>query len=214
MEEEEEEQSPRMTASAAAVLFAGVLLVGAISYNALWRQALSADGTEEPVAEHMGRGSARVVVDLDQPQPNTVTLRYDPIVESVQRELAAAGMYDGAIDGVSGKRTQLAIITYQRVNQLKPTGMASQELIDHIQLTRQFTAASDTTASLPGDLSPAAIKSVQTRLAELGYDPGAVDGKFGATTQIAVRRFQKDRGLTPTGQLSEEVIAALSRNNL
>lgn len=43
------------------------------------------------------------------------------------------------------------------------------------------------------------VADVQTRLRELGYVPGPVDGIFGRMTEEAVIRFQRDRGLTPDG---------------
>lgn len=43
------------------------------------------------------------------------------------------------------------------------------------------------------------VSDVQTRLRELGYLPGPVDGSFGRMTEEAVSRFQRDRGLTPDG---------------
>ena len=43
------------------------------------------------------------------------------------------------------------------------------------------------------------VADVQTRLRELGYIPGPVDGIFGRMTEETVIRFQRDRGLTPDG---------------
>lgn len=43
------------------------------------------------------------------------------------------------------------------------------------------------------------VKLVQSLLAKIGYDPGAVDGIFGMQTQRAVIAFQRDNGLTPDG---------------
>ena len=154
-----------------------------------------------------------MVVNLDQQHPTTVTLRYDPVVESVQRELAASGLYDGPVDGVSGRRTELAILAYQRRSGLDETGVASQQLVDHIQLARQFAAAVDTTASLPPATTADRIKSVQLRLAELGYDPGSADGTLGARTQVAIRSFEEDRGMPRTGVVSDDLIAELNKSN-
>ena len=40
---------------------------------------------------------------------------------------------------------------------------------------------------------------MQQRLADLGYDPGPVDGVVGARTRAAIRAFQKDNELPETG---------------
>jgi peptidoglycan hydrolase-like protein with peptidoglycan-binding domain len=155
--DEVEVRQLRIGAPAAAMLLATVLLSAAITYNALWRQARPELTSTATIAagEPLGQGSTRIVVDLDQPQPTTVTLRYDPIVEAVQRELAAYGIYNGPVDGVSGRRTQLAILAYQRMQGLEPTGIPNPALVDHIQLTRRFAEAADMTGSLSPDATSA-----------------------------------------------------------
>lgn len=53
------------------------------------------------------------------------------------------------------------------------------------------------------------VKTLQTRLNELGYDCGAVDGIFGAKTYNAVVKFQKDHGLAVDGIVGKNTWAAL-----
>ena len=80
-------------------------------------------------------------------------------------------------------------------------------------MARQFAAAVDTTASLPPATTADRIKSVQLRLAELGYDPGSADGTLGARTQVAIRSFEEDRGMPRTGVVSDDLIAELNKSN-
>ena len=211
--EEVEEERLRLNAPAAAVLIATLLLAIGVPYNALWRQAGSGAPPLPGAANQAPPGRARVVVGLGDPPPRTVTLRYDETVEAVQQELAASGIYNGPIDGVSGRRTELAIIAYQRMQGLDPTGVASPELVDHIQLTRPFAAAAEMTGSVDPSPSADTMKNVQRRLSELGYDPGAQNGELGALTQIAIRRFEKDHGMRSTGRLSEALIMALEKGD-
>lgn len=51
-----------------------------------------------------------------------------------------------------------------------------------------------------------AVSDIQTRLAALGYKtgPSGADGVFGETTEKAVKKFQKDRGLPVDGIVGEE----------
>jgi peptidoglycan hydrolase-like protein with peptidoglycan-binding domain len=44
-----------------------------------------------------------------------------------------------------------------------------------------------------------AVRELQTALKGLGYDPGPVDGQFGAGTEAAVKAFQKAQGITVDG---------------
>lgn len=54
------------------------------------------------------------------------------------------------------------------------------------------------------------IARIQRVLASFGYPVGAIDGVAGPRTTAAIRVFQFDNGLDPTGELTEETLAALS----
>src|SRR5262245_27022004 len=54
-----------------------------------------------------------------------------------------------------------------------------------------------------------AVRCLQSRLDQLGYDPGPVDGQFGTMTRAAVVRFQRARGLTADGIVGRETGRAL-----
>ncbi|MBG0829445.1 murein L,D-transpeptidase [Planomonospora sp. ID67723] len=78
------------------------------------------------------------------------------------------------------------------------------------------TAAGTGTASFtaPGKrLKPgargSAVKALQLRLKELGYDPGKIDGRYGGATQAAVWAFQKVNGLPPSGTVARRMWNAL-----
>ena len=70
-------------------------------------------------------------------------------------------------------------------------------------------------ASVPvlSTLSPGSrgdeVLRLQTRLAELGYDVGALDGDYGSGTRKAVRLFQKQSGLEADGIAGPLTLAAL-----
>ena len=53
------------------------------------------------------------------------------------------------------------------------------------------------------------VREIQTRLADWGYEPGAVDGVYGADTEAAVRRFQAANGLEEDGRAGPATLAAL-----
>jgi hypothetical protein len=59
----------------------------------------------------------------------------------------------------------------------------------------QQTAAAD----------PETVKTIQTGLARLGYDPGPANGVASDKTVTAIRNFQQDAGLPANGQPSPEV---------
>ena len=55
------------------------------------------------------------------------------------------------------------------------------------------------------------VRRIQGLLAELGYDPGAIDGLMGRRTASAIRRFQTAEGLSVDGRLSAGLVPALER---
>ena len=65
-------------------------------------------------------------------------------------------------------------------------------------------------------LDPAVVRGVQQRLRQQGFSAGVPDGIWGPRTQTALVRFQRSRGLEPTGQLDPSTAVALGfdPNNL
>lgn len=213
MSDYQEDDAPRLGVSTAVVALTVAGLAVAIAYNTLTQSApqSSLAGSTHFSDSDPITGSTRVSVDAaSEEPPGTVTLRYDAAVESVQRELAASGLYSGQVDGVSGKRTKLAIIAYQRANGLDETGLASVDLVEHIRYTRQITEAVNMTeagAAKPVDT----VTRVQVGLAELGYEPGAINGELGQQTRNAILKFERDRGIAPTGDISATLLAELEK---
>lgn len=71
------------------------------------------------------------------------------------------------------------------------------------------TSPSYASSPRSGAASDDAVRDAQLVLNSRGYDAGAVDGLWGPNTQNALRRFQVDRGLAPTGRLDDETRTAL-----
>lgn len=53
------------------------------------------------------------------------------------------------------------------------------------------------------------LRAVQQSLNDQGYDAGKVDGKWGAKTAAALKKFQGDHGLQANGQIDAQTISAL-----
>ena len=188
-----------------------VVMSAAIAGNALFLQPASGrvaqGGEESPSDQRVDFGSA-------EGQRTTIQLRFDPVVEAVQRELFSAGYYKGPVDGVNGRKTRQAVSAYQQAMGLEPDGKPSPELVEHIRFTREVSEASlftGTVAAAPDAEQRAAIRRVQTGLAELAYSPGAINGELTAETRDAILAFQRDRNLPQTGEVSEDLIAELSK---
>lgn len=74
-------------------------------------------------------------------------------------------------------------------------------------------AATPNIASLlpPGEVPVSQrIVEIQKALARLGYGPIRIDGRVGETTKQAIERFERDRRLPVTGEVSDRVIRELN----
>jgi peptidoglycan hydrolase-like protein with peptidoglycan-binding domain len=188
------------------------LMSGAIAANALFGQPGSGRNIEAPF--ETAAGSSDMKVDSPDGGARTIQLRYDPVVETVQRELAAAGYYKGVVDGVIGRKTRQAIAAYQQANGLEADGKPTTDLSEHIRFTRQVAEASLFTGTIepsPDAEQRAIIRRVQTGLAELAYSPGAITGEMNAETQAAIRAFERDRNMAETGEVSDTLLSELSK---
>jgi hypothetical protein len=70
----------------------------------------------------------------------------------------------------------------------------------------------DNTAPVYNNDAPVAdttVQAVQTRLAQLGYYNGPVDGIFGPTTRDALANYQTAQHLSVTGSLSPDTLQSL-----
>ncbi len=61
-------------------------------------------------------------------------------------------------------------------------------------------------------LTPGELREIQQRLADAGFDPGAIDGLAGPDTSAAIAAWQKASGRPADGYPSPEVLAALREN--
>jgi hypothetical protein len=55
------------------------------------------------------------------------------------------------------------------------------------------------------------LTSVQRALSEFGYGPVAATGVYGPETRAAIERFERDRKLPVTGQVSDKLVRELSQ---
>ncbi len=189
------------------------LLSLAIIGNAFFMQPDTGRSAAANGFNGLAEGTARIDVDVPG-GGRTIQLKYDPTVEAVQRELAAAGFYKGMVDGVIGRKTKQAITAYQASVGLDPDGKPSQELAEHIRYTRELAEASLFTGSItpdPDAEARASVRRVQTGLAELAYSPGEINGEMSRQTRNAILAFQRDRQMPETGEISDALMAELGK---
>jgi peptidoglycan hydrolase-like protein with peptidoglycan-binding domain len=201
-----EDEGRRIRPASTLALTAIAVISAAILYNSLLVQK---NGASRLIAT-----GGRTHMQVEAPGGNTIQLKYDPVVEEVQRQLIAAGYYKGMVDGVVGRRTRQAIAAYQKSQGLEITGLPSNDLADHIRYTREIAEASLFTGTIEADPDAelrAQIRRVQTGLAELAYSPGEITGEMTDQTRAAIMQFERDRNLAVTGELSQELMSELTK---
>ena len=149
-------------------------------------------------------------------------------VAQLQAKLKELGYYAGDITRKYDTATSTAVKAFQKTNGLKADGLAGAE-------TRKLL---DSGTALPADATPAPAataeptptpepvweipkstvkngsegadaKAVQTRLKELGYYQGKVDGKFGRASMNALKNFQTNNGLKADGVAGKDTYEEL-----
>ena len=119
---------------------------------------------------------------------------------ALQTALTTLGYYDGAIDGVYGPGTVTAVKALQKESGVKQTGYVDAATTKALQ-----DAGGDAAAK-----AAVYTTAVQTMLKLTGYWTGAVDGTWTPELTTAVKRFQTDLGIEPTGVVDSVTLSALS----
>ncbi|NEO52351.1 MAG: peptidoglycan-binding protein [Okeania sp. SIO3B5] len=141
----------------------------------------------------------------------------------LQQRLKSLGYYQGQITNYFDRSTEIAVIEFQKINRITPTGIVgpttqaflfnpSQVLPPGpVSYSREnYTARQYSYSSVlrRGDRG-LAVKQLQILLTRLGYYPGIVDGVFGPGTEFAVKCFQQDVGTNANGIATRNTLQAL-----
>jgi len=102
---------------------------------------------------------------------------------------------------------------YEAYLSAHPDGAYTANARDRLAALRAAPPAAQTPESAEAalGLSRADRIDLQRALTGLGYDTGGADGAFGPASRRAISLWQRDRGETPTGYLTEAQVAALSQ---
>ena len=117
-------------------------------------------------------------------------------VAALQVGLRAHGFDPGPIDGVRGHLTTGALLRFQRARGIKATGLVGRG-------TRRALKRRGRPLLGQRELGVGSVgwdvAVLEFRLRRYGLGPRAVDGTFTRSTGVALRRYQKRRGLSPDG---------------
>jgi peptidoglycan hydrolase-like protein with peptidoglycan-binding domain len=164
------------------------------------------------------------IVVLPRPRPaDLFSAKADPavsmrarteVISDIQRELARRGFYEGPVDGLPGPRTDAAIQDFADAAGVKPIPEPSEELLrtllkSTVKAARPGAARADPIGDL---ITPPArrVTAVQRALTEFGYGPLKATGVIGPDTRAAIEKFERERKLPITGQISDRLVRELS----
>lgn len=139
------------------------------------------------------------------------TLQYGDSGERVrllQDALKGLGYAIGTVDGKFGLLTRAAVVAFQRDHDITADGLAGTKTLNLLyssanssstDSSSSSSSSSTLSASLRRGSSGSEVLKVQTKLKELGYYTGSLDGDFGSGTLAAVLSFQQRNGLKMDG---------------
>ena len=122
-------------------------------------------------------------------------------VKDLQMKLKKLGFYNAYVDGSYGDTTVAAVKAFQKKYNLTADGVAGSETLKKLDSAYKNADSNTSTDddSLRKGATGTAVKTLQTNLKKLGFYTAYVDGSFGATTESAVKAFQRKYGLTADG---------------
>ena len=141
---------------------------------------------------------------LSDAQQQTALAAVSAYTAALQQDLADAGRYAGAVDGVYGPLTVAAVEDLQSANGLPVTGTvdkATAEALSAELLALGGVAAQEAVAT---------TAAVQQTLKLAGSWDGPVDGAWTPELTEAVKEFQTALGVEPTGSVDASTIAAFN----
>ncbi|MGH6994924.1 MAG: peptidoglycan-binding domain-containing protein [Stellaceae bacterium] len=142
------------------------------------------------------------------------------IIAGIQRALAARGLYDGAVDGIWGVKTDAAARDFAQTAGLKIIPEPNESLLRAIAAApaKSVTTQAVTPASAPTRNDPIAtiiapskrVLAIQRALADFGYGQIKPTGVYDQDTRAAIEKFQSDRGLPIDGRITDDFVRSLA----
>jgi len=207
---------------------------GAILINALFLQAgphpaplfksaaliaPTGDAKNTPVAALPRARPSDHTAGTEQPAPVRPN---GEIITDIQRELTRRGFYDGSVDGLYGPKTDAAIRDFEQAAGLRPSAEPNEALVRAILRSnatkkggtlpaphaRATPVRAEASAERPA--TSKRVMAVQRALTEYGYGQIRPTGLLDTETQAAIEKFERDRKLPVTRQVSDRLARELA----
>ena len=149
---------------------------------------------------------------------STPSLAKSAEISNLQELLSKRGFYNGAVDGLMGSQTRLAIVAAQRNYGLVTDGIAGSQTYAALEAGSSKVNIADrnrdvvSKATTDIKVIDKDVSALQQLLASRGFYKGAIDGVKGSQTNAAIASAQTAYGLTPDGVAGAQTMAALQNN--
>ena len=137
-------------------------------------------------------------------------------IANIQRELTRKGFYDGPADGIWGAKTDVAVRDFVQAAGVKINPEAGDGLLRTITASNVRAPAAAAAEAAPNDpiaklIAPSKrVMAIQRALAEFGYGQIKPTGVYDPETRTAIEKFERDRRLPVTGQISDRFVRELA----
>lgn len=139
------------------------------------------------------------------------------LIANIQRELSRRGFYDGAADGIWGAKTDAASREFIQASGARINPDASDALLRAL-VASNVKARGAVEAVEPPRSDPIAqliapskrVLAIQRALADFGYGQFKPTGVYDPETRAAIEKFERDRRLPITGQISDRFVRELA----
>lgn len=148
-------------------------------------------------------------------QPSAQPLNRVQAIAEIQRELTRRGFYDGAADGIWGAKTDSGARDFGQATGIRIDPNAPEDML---RIMKASTAVSPPVPPQSVRRDPIAeliapsprVVAIQRALTDFGYGQIKPTGSFDAATRTAIEKFERDRKLPVTGQISDRFVRELS----
>ena len=147
-------------------------------------------------------------------------------VSALQTRLSSLGCYSAEVTGIFGLQTEAAVKSCQQQFNLTADGIAGSKTMDALNRLGSSVGLMPQSVGNPSDNPPIVVANsrevllqrgdrgnnvteLQTRLQQLGYSTGGIDGIFGGMTEAAVQQLQRSAQLPSDGKFGQQELAAL-----
>jgi N-acetylmuramoyl-L-alanine amidase len=134
-----------------------------------------------------------------------------PAVTEIRAKLGVLALLSASDDDLFDDECDRAVRQFQQARGLTVDGIVGRETYVALDEARWRLGDRVLSYTVSHPFVGDDVLELQHRLNEMGFDCGRVDGIFGASTEAALRDFQRNVGLPPDGTCGPQTLKELNR---